>query len=105
MNWRSQHQKLLTFPFALLKIDISCLSTKLFLPPFCDAKKFSAPVNRRPMFFGMVNNLHEPRQSAYKAFHSKETAVLSVTNDIMLLLVRDENVFLCCCTCRQYLTW
>ena len=29
------------------------------------------------------NDLHEPLQSAYKIFHSTETALLTVTNDIM----------------------
>ena len=32
------------------------------------------------------NDLHEPLQSAYKIFHSTETALLTVTNDIMLSL-------------------
>ena len=40
------------------------------------------------------NDLHEPLQSAYKIFHSIETALLTVTNDIMLSLDKGENVFL-----------
>ena len=40
------------------------------------------------------NDLHEPLQSAYKTFHSTETALLTVTNDIMLSLDKSENVFL-----------
>ena len=40
------------------------------------------------------NDLHEPLQSAYKIFHSTETALLTVTNDIMLSLDEGENVFL-----------
>ena len=40
------------------------------------------------------NDLHEPRQSAYKIFHSTETSLLTVTNDIMLSLDKGENVFL-----------
>ena len=40
------------------------------------------------------NDLHEPLQSAYKIFHSTETALLTVTNDVMLLLDKGENVFL-----------
>ena len=40
------------------------------------------------------NDLHEPLQSAYKIFHSTETALLTVTNDIMLSLDKGENVFL-----------
>lgn len=41
-----------------------------------------------------TNDLHELGQSAYKTFHSTETALLSVTNDIMLSLDRGKNVFL-----------
>ena len=40
------------------------------------------------------NDLHEPLQSAYKNFRSTETALLSVTNDIVLSLDKGENVFL-----------
>ena len=40
------------------------------------------------------NDLHEPLQSAYMIFHSTETALLTVTNDIMLSLDMGENVFL-----------
>ena len=40
------------------------------------------------------NDLHEPLQSAYKIFHSTETALLTVTNDIMLSLDKCVNVFL-----------
>ena len=40
------------------------------------------------------NDLHEPLQSAYKIFHSTETALLTVTNDIMLSLDKGKNVFL-----------
>ena len=35
-----------------------------------------------------VNGLHECFQSAYKAHHSTETALLRITNDILLLLDR-----------------
>ena len=43
----------------------------------------------------LVNNsLHEPLQSAYKVGHSKETALLAITDDILLSLERGENVFL-----------
>ena len=37
------------------------------------------------------NYLHEPLQSASKIFHSTETALLTVTNDIMLSLDKGEN--------------
>ena len=40
------------------------------------------------------NDLLEPLQSAYKTFHSTETALLTVRNDIMLSLDKGENVFL-----------
>ena len=40
------------------------------------------------------NDLHEPLQSAYKIFHSTETALLTVTNDIMLSLDKGDSVFL-----------
>ncbi|CAB3979672.1 Hypothetical predicted protein [Paramuricea clavata] len=40
------------------------------------------------------NDLHEQYQSAYKAFHSTETALVKITNDILLSLDRGEHVFL-----------
>ena len=40
------------------------------------------------------NDLHEPLQSAYKIFHSTETALITITNDTMLLLDKGEDVFL-----------
>ena len=41
-----------------------------------------------------VNVLHERLQSAHKAHHSTETALLTITNDILLSLDRRGNVFL-----------
>ena len=41
-----------------------------------------------------VNGLHESFQSAYKAHHSTETALLTITDDILLSLDRGDNVFL-----------
>ena len=41
-----------------------------------------------------VNGLHERFQSAYKAHHSIETALLTITNDILLSLYREDNVLL-----------
>ena len=38
--------------------------------------------------------LHERFQSAYKAHHSTETALLTITNDILLSLDKGDNVFL-----------
>ena len=41
-----------------------------------------------------VNGLHERLQSAHKAHHSTETALLTITNDILLSLDRRDNMFL-----------
>ena len=41
-----------------------------------------------------VNGLHERFQSAYKVHHSTETALLTITNDILLSLDMGDNVFL-----------
>ena len=41
-----------------------------------------------------VNGLHESFQSAYKAHHGTETALLKITDDILLSLDRGDNVFL-----------
>ena len=41
-----------------------------------------------------VNGLHERFQSAHKAHHSIETALLTITNDILLSLDSRDNVFL-----------
>ena len=38
--------------------------------------------------------MHELFQSEYKAHHRTETALLTITNDISLLLDRGDNVFL-----------
>ena len=38
--------------------------------------------------------MHERFQSAHKAYHSIETALLTITNDILLSLDRRDNVFL-----------
>ena len=45
-----------------------------------------------------VNGLHESFQSAYKAHHSTETALLTITDDILLSLDRGDNVFLLLCS-------
>ena len=39
------------------------------------------------------NGLHGRFQSAYKAHHSTEIAVLRITNDILLSMDREDNVF------------
>ena len=41
----------------------------------------------------MAMALHESFQSAYKAHHSTETALLTITDDILLSLDRGDNVF------------
>ena len=41
-----------------------------------------------------VHGLHERFQSANKAHHSTETTLLTITNDILLLLDKGDNVFL-----------
>ena len=41
-----------------------------------------------------VNGLHESFQSAPKARHSTETALLTITDDILLSFDRGDNVFL-----------
>ena len=45
-------------------------------------------------YYLTVNGLHESFQSAYKAHHSTETALLTITDDILLSLDRRDNVFL-----------
>ena len=42
----------------------------------------------------LVNNLHEPFQSAYKSFHSCETALLRVNNDILQAIDNRQCVVL-----------
>ena len=54
-----------------------------------------------------VNGLHERFQSAFKAHHSRETALLTITNDILLSLDMGDNVFLLLLdywTCQRHLT-
>ena len=41
-----------------------------------------------------VNGLHELFQSAHKANHSTDTALLTIKNEILLSLDRRDNVFL-----------
>ena len=40
------------------------------------------------------NNLNEPFQSAYRKFHSVESALLCVQNDVLLSLDKGQSVFL-----------
>ena len=40
------------------------------------------------------NNLEEPLQSAYKRFHSTETALLKVQNDILIAIDNQKRVVL-----------
>ena len=48
----------------------------------------------QPNTYLTVNGLHERFQSAYKAHHSTETALLTIKNDSLLSLHRGDNVFL-----------
>jgi hypothetical protein len=41
-----------------------------------------------------LNNLHEEHQSAYRKFHSTETALLKVQNDILNSLDRNDVTML-----------
>ena len=41
-----------------------------------------------------IHSLHEPQQSAYKKFHSTETALVRVQNDILQALDNNENTVL-----------
>ena len=50
------------------------------------------------------NCLHEPLQYAYRKFHSSETALLKVNNDIWTLWIRVVCLCLSCSTCPQHLT-
>ena len=61
--------------------------------------KFLSKLIEKAVFVQLNNylgkhDLHEPLRSAHKIFHSTETALLTVTNDIMLSLDKGENVFL-----------
>ena len=40
------------------------------------------------------NNLNEPFQSAYRKFHSVESTLLHIQNDVLLSLDKGQSVFL-----------
>ena len=42
----------------------------------------------------LENSLHEPKESAYRSHHSTETALISVTNDIMCTVDQEKAVVL-----------
>ena len=42
----------------------------------------------------LENSLHEPKQSAYRSHHSTDTALISVTNDIMCAVDQKKAVML-----------
>ena len=65
------------------------VSNLKFLSKLVEMSVFVQPNN-----YVTVNGLHERFQSAYKAHHSTETTLLTITNDILLSLHRGDNVLL-----------
>ena len=65
------------------------MSNLKFLSKLVEKSVFAQLIN-----YLTVNGLHERFQSAYKAHHSTETALLTITNDILLSLDRRHIAFL-----------
>ena len=79
------------------KLNADCEQFSNFRPVF--NLKFVSKLVEKSVFAQLnnyltVNGLHERFKSAYKAHHSTETALLTITDDILLSLDRRDNVFL-----------
>ena len=79
------------------KLNADCEQFSNFRPVF--NLKFLSKLVEKSVFAQLnnyltVNGLHERFQSAHKAHHSTETALLTITNDILLSLDRRDNVLL-----------
>ena len=51
-------------------------------------------VLRRLLDYHNITNQHEPHQSAYRPLHSSETALLRVSNDILMALGQNKAAML-----------
>ena len=58
------------------------------------SKVFERIVIRRLLDYLNITNQHEPHQSAYRPLHSAETALLRVSNDILIALDQHKAVLL-----------
>ena len=81
----------------LKKLNPGCEQFSNF-PPVSNLKFLSNLVEKSVFVqlnnYLTVNGLHERFQSAYKAHHSRETALLTITKDTLLSLDMGDNVFL-----------
>ena len=92
-----QDFKIVSLRPLLKKPNADCEQFSNFRPVF--NLKFLSKLVEKAVFVQLnnyltVNGLHESFQSAYKAHHSTETALLTITDDILLSLDRGDNVFL-----------
>ena len=81
----------------LKKLNPGCEQFSNF-PPVSNLKFLSNLVEKSVFVqlnnYLTVNGLHERFQSTYKAHHSRETALLTITKDTLLSLDMGDNVFL-----------